>query len=119
MKTLFDDAYSCKGTKTFECTIDNIKLACTKFNELLLNNAGRATLNDWYNCLGIEHSSIGDQLEFVMVDKKPIQAYMWCDWNDDSNDFVIHVGVGRSAPQYDENEDGLYLMYPYPLCKGG
>ena len=110
-KILFEDIYSTKGTKIFECERDNIDWAIIKFNALLINNAGHATLNDWYDCLGIERSSIGDQLEFVIVDNKPLQVYWYTGFND-NNELVNRIGLGTSFCEYDEDEDGISLNYP-------
>lgn len=111
-KILFEDIYSSKGSKIFKCTYDDIEMAAIKFNALLIDNKGHATLNDWYDCLGIENSSIGDQLEFVTVDNKPIQVYMNITLTD-NNGIVCCVGLGTPFREYDEDEGGNYLMYPF------
>lgn len=58
---LFRDAYSSKGTGYFKLSMDEARKAVAKFNKWMMDN-DQATLNDWYDFLGLGHSELGDYL---------------------------------------------------------
>lgn len=58
---LFRDAYSSKGTGYFRMPMDDARKAVAKFNKWMMDNDS-ASLNDWYDFLGLGHSELGDCL---------------------------------------------------------
>ena len=70
-KVLFRDAYSSKGSGYFKITMNDARIALGKYNKLLFSY-GRATLNDWYDCLGLGHSELGDYMEFSWEEHGPL-----------------------------------------------
>jgi hypothetical protein len=71
---LFRDAYSAKGIGGyFMRTSSDIMRAELEFNTKLMND-GVATLNDWYDCLDIGHSEIGDYYGWRYDDGGPLYS---------------------------------------------
>ena len=60
-KVLFRDAYSSKGTGYFRMNMNDARIAVSKFNKWMMNNE-QASLNDWYDFLGLGHSELGDYM---------------------------------------------------------
>ena len=101
-KIMFKDGYRSKDDSAlFESTIDYVTNARDKFDELLKTN-GKVTLNEWYDCLGIDHVDIGDDLVFYKIDEisgvKP--------------EVFLHIEPidinGSNIDQYDE--DSVYYL---------
>lgn len=68
-KIIFADGYRRKDdSNRFESTEAELTNARDKFDELLKTN-GKVTLNEWYDCLGIDHIDIGDDLVFYKIDE--------------------------------------------------
>lgn len=96
---LFRDIYSSKGTGYFKKTMEEVRRAEGRFNRMMLD-CGSATLNDWYDCLDIGHSEIGDFLGWKWEDCGPLFAVGIPDDVDIVEDTAVVTGLGLGRDQY-------------------
>jgi hypothetical protein len=97
-KVLFRDAYSAKGTGYFKMPMSEARTALGKFNKLLYTYE-HATLNDWYDCLGIGHSELGDYMEFSWADHGPLYLKAIPDDIDIDEDSVVVTVLGLTSDE--------------------
>lgn len=96
---LLRDAYSAKtGTGYFKMTMDEVRKAEGKFNKYLMD-AGTATLNDWYDFLGIGHSDLGDIFGWSWAENGPLYVKVIPDDIDVSEDTVIVSALGLAPDE--------------------
>lgn len=97
---LFRDIYSSNTGKCyFKKTMEEVRRAEGRFNRMLMDN-GSATLNDWYDCLDIGHSDIGDFLGWRWADVGPLFAVGVPDDIDIVEDVAVVTGLGLGRDQY-------------------
>ena len=109
-KVLFRDAYSAKsGTGYFKMTMDDVRKAEGKFNKYMMDT-GSASLNDWYDFLGLGHSELGDYLGWTWAEDGPLYARAIPDDIDLSEDTVIVSALGL-AP----DDSSTYYKMPKAL----
>lgn len=99
-KVLFRDVYSAKtGSGYFKRSMEEVRRAEGKFNRILLDN-GRATINDWYDCLDIGHSELGDYFGWDWADVGPLFAVGVPDDINIVEDVAVVSGLGLARDQY-------------------
>lgn len=97
---LFRDIYSSNTGKCyFKKTMEEVRRAEGRFNRMMMDN-GCATLNDWYDCLDIGHSDIGDFLGWRWSDVGPLFAVGVPDDIDIVEDVAVVTGLGLARDQY-------------------
>lgn len=108
-EVLFRDAYSSKiSTGYFKMTYEDISRAEAKFNKYLMD-MGSATLNDWYDFLGIGRSELGDVLEWTWADDGPLYARAI---PDDIDITERSAPVSQLGLSHDEHGD---IIMPSPI----
>ncbi len=95
---LFRDAYSAKGTGYFKMTMNDARKAVAKFNKWLMDN-DRATLNDWYDFLGLGHSDLGDCLWWSWAEDGPLYLRAIPDDVDTDDDDLIITALGLASDE--------------------
>lgn len=109
-KVLFRDIYSSRtGKGYFKLTMEEVRRAEGKFNRMLMDS-GSATLNDWYDCLDIGHSELGDILGWRWADVGPLFAVGVPDDINIVEDVAVVTGLGLARDQYSK-----YFMMPDKL----
>lgn len=97
---LFRDLYSSKiGKGYFKRTAEDIRRAEGRFNRLLIENR-YATLNDWYDCLDIGHSELGDTLGWRFEETGPLFATPIPDDFNIVEDVAVVTGLGLGKYQH-------------------
>lgn len=108
---LFRDAYSSKGASGyFKLTSEDVRKAELDFNKKLMDD-GVATLNDWYDCLDIGHSEVGDYYGWRYDPNGPLFAVTIPDDFNISNDIrsVTCLGLGYTRySRFFERPKSLY-----------
>lgn len=100
VNVLFRDIYSSNTGKCyFKKTMEEVRRAEGRFNRMLMDN-GSATLNDWYDCLDIGHSDIGDFLGWRWDEVGPLFAVGIPDDIDIVEDVAVVTGLGLGRDQY-------------------
>jgi hypothetical protein len=109
-KVLFRDIYSSRtGKGYFKLTMEEVRRAEGRFNRMLMDN-GSATLNDWYDCLDIGHSELGDVLGWRWENCGPLFAACVPDDINIVEDVAVVTGVGLVKDQYSK-----YFVMPDKL----
>lgn len=99
-KVLFRDAYSSRnGGGYFKRTMEEVRRAEGRFNRILMDN-GRATINDWYDCLDIGHSELGDYFGWEWAEVGPLFAVGVPDDINIVEDVAVVSGLGLARDQY-------------------
>lgn len=99
-KVLFRDVYSSKNSSGyFKKTMEEVRRAEGRFNRMLIDN-GSATLNDWYDCLDIGHSEIGDVLGWRWEEVGPLFAVGIPDDINIVDDVAVVTGLGLGRDEY-------------------
>ena len=99
-KVLFRDIYSAKtGSGYFKRTMEEVRRAEGRFNRMMMDN-GRATINDWYDCLNLGHSELGDYFGWDWAEVGPLFAVGVPDDIDMVEDVAVVSGIGLARDQY-------------------
>lgn len=83
----------------FKRTASQISKAEGKFNRILMDN-GKATLNDWYDCLDIGHSELGDYYGWEWDKDGPLYAIAIPDDFNVVEDRRVISGLGLAESEY-------------------
>lgn len=105
-KVLFRDAYSSKGSGYFRMTMNDARIAIAKFNKWLMDN-DQATLNDWYDFLGLGHSEMGDVLGWSWMKDGPLYLRAVPDDININDDNEVITVLGLTS-----DENGIYFSRP-------
>ena len=97
---LLRDVYGSKiNGAYFKRTASDISKAECKFNRILMDQ-GRATVNDWYDCLDIGHSELGDYYGWEWDKDGPLYAVVIPDDFNIANDRRVISGLGLAESEY-------------------
>lgn len=95
----FRDAYSAKGTGYFKMTMNDARIAVSKFNKWLMDNE-KASLNDWYDFIGLGHSELGDNLGWSWMEDGPLYLRAIPDDIDEDEDNIVITMIGLTSDEH-------------------
>lgn len=97
---LLRDVYGAKVKGAyFKRTASDISKAEGKFNRILMDQ-GKATLNDWYDCLDLGHSELGDYYGWEWDKDGPLYAVVIPDDFNVVEDRRVVSGLGLAESEY-------------------
>lgn len=105
----FRDAYSAKGTGAFKMSMNDARIAVSRLNKYM-TECDCATLNDWYDFLGLGHSEIGDTLGWRWMEDGPLYLRIIPDDVDSYSDDAVVCMIGLAS-----DENCSYFLMPKPI----